>query len=388
VPRLLEDAELLRRLVAIDSVSRNSNLPIADFIADYLDGPGVRMARNPSPDDQKTNLVIEIGPPIDGPDRNGLVLCGHMDTVPADEPGWQSDPFTMTERDGAWYGRGTADMKGFLALAMNRLALSDPATLRHPLVLLFTYDEEPGTLGAEQFAGSWATPAALPRHVLIGEPTSLRAARMHKGHLKCRFAFAGVGAHSGYPHLGRNAIEPAAVAVTALANLRRELEAERPPSAELFPEVPYVALNVALIAGGAAINIVPDRCVIDVGLRALPGMNRLALAERVHQAVRGVLPDADFEFMVTGDSPPFLLDPEASIHQHVCAAVGQTGSTSVSFTTDAGWLQTVGFECVVMGPGSIEVAHRPDEFIPMSEFHRASHLLDGLVQRLCHEASP
>lgn len=385
MPRLLDDAELLRRLIGFDTTSRNSNLPVADFISDYLDRPGVRITRNPSPDDQKTNLVIELGPATEEPDRPGLVLSGHMDTVPADEPGWHSDPFTMTERDGAWFGRGTADMKGFLALAMNRVALSDPATLKHPLALLFTYDEELGTLGAEQFAQSWETPATLPRHVLIGEPTSLRTARMHKGHLKCRFVFEGISAHSGYPHLGRSAIEPAALAVTALAILRRELEAERGPSAELFPDVPYVALNVGTIEGGAAINVVPDRCVIDVGVRVLPGMDSSRMAERVHQAVRQVLPEAKFEFMVTGDSPPFMLDAAAPIHQHVCAAVGQTGSSSVSFATDAGWLQTVGFDCVVMGPGSIEVAHKPDEFIPMDEFHRAAGLMDGLVQRLCRE---
>lgn len=385
MPLLLDDAELLRRLVGFDTVSRNSNLPVADFISDYLDRPGVRIARNPSPDDQKTNLVIELGPATEEPDRPGLVLSGHMDTVPADEPGWQSDPFTMTERDGAWYGRGTADMKGFLALAMNRVALSDPATLKHPLALLFTYDEELGTLGAEHFARSWEAPATLPRHVLIGEPTSLRTARMHKGHLKCRFVFAGISAHSGYPHLGRSAIEPAALAVTSLAILRRELEAERGPSAELFPEVPYVALNVATIKGGTAINVVPDHCVIDVGLRVLPGMDSSSMAERVHRAVRQVLPEAEFEFLVTGDSPPFMLDAAAPIHQHVCAAVGQTGSSSVSFATDAGWLQTVGFDCVVMGPGSIEVAHKPDEFIPIDEFRRAAGLMDGLVQRLCRE---
>ncbi|MEP7324741.1 MAG: M20/M25/M40 family metallo-hydrolase, partial [Gemmatimonadota bacterium] len=147
----LEMVELLERLVGFDSVSRNSNLPIADFIADYLDRPGVRIDRVPNADHSKTNLVVVAGPEA-GAGRNGLVLSGHMDVVPADEAEWESNPFELTRRGDQLHGRGTADMKGFLALAMNRLAAVDPAALRHPLVLIFTYDEEVGTMGARRFA--------------------------------------------------------------------------------------------------------------------------------------------------------------------------------------------------------------------------------------------
>lgn len=223
---LLSDAELLRRLVGYDSTSRNSNLPIADFIADYLDRPGVRIARNLSPDGDKANLVIRLGPADADPTRRGLVLSGHMDVVPADEDGWESEPFTLTAREDRYVGRGACDMKGFLALAMNRTRALDPARLARPLALVFTYDEELGTLGARHFVETWDA-QTLPRDAVIGEPTSLAVVRMHKGYLKLRVAFTGRAAHSGYPHLGQNAIEPAGRAIVALASLRREREIGR-----------------------------------------------------------------------------------------------------------------------------------------------------------------
>ena len=387
MPTLLDDTELLRRLIALDSVSRHSNLPIAEFISDYLDRPGVRIHRNPSPDDTKTNLVIELGPEADPKTRAGLVLSGHMDVVPAEETEWTSDPFVMVERDDAYYGRGTADMKGFLALAMNRMALLEPGHLRRPLALLFTYDEELGTLGAHHFARTYANPASLPRQVVIGEPTSLRPIRMHKGHLKLQLVLRGVSAHSGYPHLGRNAIEPAARAIVALSGLRQELERERPVNAECFPEVPFVALNIAQVRGGVAVNVVPDSCTIDLGIRVLPGMQSPAVIERVRAAVSGAI-GADFELLGLGDSPPFLLDASRPVHRHVCAAAHRTDSGSVSFATDAGWFQTIGFDCVIFGPGTIEVAHKPNESLPVGEFRAAAAMLDDLVRWGCIEEPP
>ncbi|TFH66937.1 MAG: acetylornithine deacetylase [Gemmatimonadales bacterium] len=385
VPLLLDDTEILRRLVAFDSVSRNSNLPIADFIADYLDRPGVRVRRNPSADARKPNLIIHVGPETDPYDRAGLVLSGHMDVVPADEPQWESDPFTLTDRGDAHYGRGTADMKGFLALAMNRLATIDLNALRHPLALLFTYDEELGTLGAERFAKTWPAPEELPRAVIIGEPTSLHAVRTHKGHLQMRLIFPGVSAHSGYPHLGRNAIEPAGRAIASLTSLRHELEAERPDNADLFPEVPFVALNVGTIAGGSAVNVVPDQCVVQIGLRVLPGLTGSDLVARVTSHLETAMDGEAFSIEVIGDSPPFMLDRESVIHHHGCEVVGQADSGSVAFATDAGWLQTVGFECLILGPGTIEVAHKPNESIPIEEFRKTVDVLDRLVRRFCLE---
>lgn len=383
VPSLLDDTELLRRLVGFDSVSRNSNLPMADYICEYLDRPGVRIRRNPSSDQRKTNLIIDVGPPTNRATRNGLVLSGHMDVVPAEEPEWSSDPFRLEMGEERLIGRGTADMKGFLALAMNRMASVDAGRLRAPLVLFFTYDEELGTLGARHFVETWSEPEMLPRQVVIGEPTELRAVRMHKGHLKLRVTFHGVSAHSGYPHLGRNAIEPAARAVTALAALRHQLSRERPVTADLFPEVPFVALNVGQIHGGVAVNVVPDRCWIDVGLRVLPGMQSGDLVDRVRATLSQVLPGESLDLEVEGDSPPFMVGEDRPIWQEVCREIGQEESRSVAYATDAGWLATAGFECVVFGPGSIETAHKPNEYLPIAQFQAAGRHLDHLIDRFC-----
>jgi acetylornithine deacetylase len=380
---LLDDRALLARLVGFDTTSRSSNLPLADFLSDYLERPGVRVTRNPSADGAKTNLVIAAGP--ERADRAGLVLSGHMDVVPADEPEWRSDPFTLTDEGDRLVARGAADMKGFLALAANRLAAADPATLRRPLVLLFTYDEEVGTLGARRFADSWPAPDRLPRSVVIGEPTSLRVVRSHKGMLRLRLAFTGRAAHSGYPHLGRSAIEPAARAIVALAGLRRELEGERPPHGEHFPEVPYVALNVGTVAGGSAANVIPDRCEVQLGIRVLPAMPSGVIIDRIDAAVRQALEGEPFVLEPVSESPAMMLDPGAAIHRELCELVGQRDDASVMFATDAGWLQAAGFECVLFGPGSIEVAHRPNEFVPMAELHQAGEVLDALIRRTCVE---
>jgi len=376
----LDDHALLARLVAFDTTSALSNLPLVDFLCDYLDRPGVRLTRQPSDDGTKANLVVTAGP--DAGDRAGLVLSGHTDVVPADEPEWRSRPFMLADQGDRFVGRGTADMKGFLALAANRLAASDPAALRRPLCLLFTYDEEVGTRGARHFAASYAGAGALPRDVVIGEPTGLRVVRAHKGMLRLRIGFEGRAAHSGYPHLGRSAIEPAARAIVALAELRRVMERERPAHAELFPEVPFPALNVGTVRGGRASNVIPDRCDLELGIRLLPGMSASEMAERVAGAVRSAVSEPCTVESIS-ESPAMMLEEDAPLHRTLCRMVDQTASSSVMFATDAGWLQRAGFRCVLFGPGSIEVAHRPNEFLPRAEFHRAGEVLDRLIERSC-----
>jgi acetylornithine deacetylase len=359
--------------VAFDSTSRHSNLPMADFIADYLDRPGVRIERNYAADGDKANLVIAAGPERTA--GEGIVLSGHMDVVPADEPEWRTDPFDLTETGGTYVGRGAADMKGFLALAVNHFAGIEPEALRRPLVLLFTYDEEVGTLGARRFSETWREPESLPRSVIIGEPTSLKVVRIHKGMLRLRLEFEGRAAHSGYPHLGRSAIEPAAQAIVALAELRRELERERPAHGEHFPEVPFAALNVGTVAGGSAANVIPDRCEVHLGVRLLPGMAADEMIGRIRQAIERGVAAEPFSLDYLSESPAMVLDEDAEIHRELREEVGQQGSHGVMFASDAGWLQRMGLECVLFGPGSIEMAHRPNEFLSADEFRRAGEVL-------------
>ena len=392
---MLSDAELLARLVGFDSTSRNSNLPIADFLCEYLDRPGVRLLRHPSADGDKVNLIVSVGPEPDGEGaenghgRPGLVLSGHMDVVPAEEPEWESDPFALAERDDRYVGRGACDMKGFLALAANLAlaALAAPANhgrrLAHPLVLLFTYDEEVGTLGARRLVETCPEARALPASAVIGEPTGLRVVRAHKGHLTMRITLHGRSAHSGYPHLGRNAIEPAGEVIAALSRLRRELAAEGAPNAELFPEVPFVPLNVGRVQGGAAINVVPERCAVELGLRALPGVDSRRLAERVERAARAAAAPFEPEVEVLADSQPLLVAEDAPVLRRLCALVGQRQSATVSFATDAGWLQRLGMDCVIFGPGSIDAAHRPNEHVPKADLAAARTVLEQLIEGCC-----
>lgn len=377
----LTDAALLERLVAFDTTSRLSNLPLVEFVADYLDRPGVRVERLPSPDGSKANLVIRAGPQPVG--DSGLTLSGHMDVVPAEEQEWRSDPFRLTRSGDTWVARGAADMKGFLALAINRVATAVPARLRHPLALLLTYDEEVGTVGARHFSERADASMPLPRDAVIGEPTSLRVVRLHKGMVRLQLSFFGRAAHSGYPHLGRNAIEPAARAIAALADLRVAMEGERPPHGEHFPQVPYVALNIGVVQGGSAANVIPDRCTVQLGVRLLPGGRGEEIAERVRETITAVLPGEPFELAWVSESPAMMLEEGATLHRELCGLVQQTGTEGVAFATDAGWLQRAGFRCVIFGPGSIEVAHRPNEFVPIVELERAGALLDRLVRRRC-----
>lgn len=383
---LLSDSDLLARLVSFDTTSRYSNLPLADFLCDYLDRPGVEIVRNPSPEGDKVNLAVFVGPEVDEAKRAGLMLSGHMDVVPAEEPGWQGNPFSLRELDDRYVGRGASDMKGFVALAVNRAARAAEEELENPLCLVITYDEEVGTLGARHFAKTWGE-RPLPRNGIIGEPTELEVVRLHKGHLKLRVTFQGQGAHSGYPHLGVNAIEPAGRVIVALADLRQELEAERPEHHELFPEVPFVALNVAQVRGGTAVNIVPEQCVLDLGGRVLPGMSSQDLDDRIRERIARAAGDSPYALEILSDSPPLLTREDAPICSFLGNLMGQEGTVSASYATDAGWLQHLGIDCAVWGPGSISVAHRPEEYMPKAEYARGAELLDRVVDRFCRSAA-
>lgn len=379
----LSDLDLLTRLVGFDTASSNSNLPLVDFVCDYLEGTGARIHRLPSEDGTKANLAVVIGP--ERSDREGLTLCGHSDVVPATESDWSSDPFRAVRRDDAVFGRGTADMKGFLALAVAALAEADAAALDRPLALLFTYDEEIGTLGARRLVETGGLPEPLPRRTIVGEPTSLAPARLHKGHLRARIAVRGRAAHSGVPHVGRSAIEPAARVVVALAELRRALERETPEHAAAFPEVPFVTLNVGSIHGGGAANVIPDRCEVELGARPLPGMDAGALVARIRNAVADAIGDVPYEIEVVGDSPSAFLDDRSDLWAWLSRDrdVASDGPASVPFATDAGWLQQLGFECVIWGPGSIELAHRANECVPLADLARARETIGRAVGRWC-----
>ncbi len=379
----LSSIDLLRRLVAFDTTSRNSNLALADFVADYLDRPDVRITHVPSDKGDKTNLAIGIGPETDPETRDGLVLSGHMDVVPADETDWRSDPFSLKTDDDRLIARGSCDMKGFLAITVEMIGELDPASLTRPLYLLFTYDEEVGTLGARRFVETRPSELVLPRRVIIGEPTDFTAVRLHKGHLQLQLTIIGRPAHSGFPQSGDNAIEPMGRVITALSGLRQALEGESSEYGRYFGEVPFVTLNVAQIGGGSATNVVPDRCELNVGIRLMPGMELEAMVERVRETIARTIPDREFELVVVNESPPMLLPEDNELYQTVCGEVGQTQTASVYFATDAGWLSRADFDCVILGPGNMDTAHKPNEWIPAGDLPRGSAMLERIVRHYC-----
>ncbi len=379
--RLMARDELLGRLVAFDSSSQVSNRAIADFVCDYLDAPGVRIFRNPAPTGDKLNVVIARGP--HSADRAGLTLSGHLDTVPFAEAHWETGPLALARRDGRYVGRGVCDMKGFLALAMEQFASLSGAALRHPLVLLLTYDEELGTLDARHFVETWTGAEPLPRAAVIGEPTSLEVVQLHKGHLKLRAVIRGRAGHSAYPASGRNAIELAGLVIQRLGELGRCLARESSAEGALFGTVPYATLNLATISGGVALNVIPDRCTLEIGIRTLPGTTSAELTERVRCAIEEAVGSGQYALELIGDSPPMGTSEVAPIHTALCELVGQSGSRAVAFASDGGWLRSLDLDCVLWGPGSIQAAHRANEWLPVAELDRAADLLGRLVQSWC-----
>jgi len=382
---LMTDEELFGRLIAFDTTSSRSTGPITDFLSDYLGAAGCEVQAYPYADGEKVNLVAWAGPQTDG----GIILGGHLDVVPAAEPDWASDPFELTRRDDAYYARGSTDMKGAVALAVNAVARLRTDELVRPAALLLTSDEELGTLGAQAFVKSWDNRFPLPAEAVIGEPTELRVVRMHKGHLTVRLTITGRPAHSGCPRLGLSAIEPAADLVVVLRELRRTLEGERNEQSVFFSECPHPVLNVGMIRGGTAVNMVPDRCVLEIGVRLLPGQTTDAFLERfaAHLASAGDLPHERLGWEVVNDSAPMLCPEDSRLYRELSALVSQTESYGVSYASDAGPLQQLGIQSVLWGPGRIEDAHRANESVFVELFVRGGDLLGQFLRRRCTGAA-
>jgi acetylornithine deacetylase len=379
----LTDEDLLARLVAFPTVSENGNRDCADFLSDYLDDRSIKLVRMESTDKTRVNLIARVGENDDAEPGEGLTLCGHLDVVPALEPGWQSDPFTLRIKDEAYVGRGACDMKGFVALAVNAVKRAAGERLKHPLALVLTYDEEVGSLGAWRLAREWNGSVSLPRGTIVGEPTSMRVVRLHKGHLKLRITLKGVGAHSGYPELGVNAIEPAGRAIVALSKLGEAWKPQRHETSRYFPETPHAALNIAMIAGGTAVNIVPDRCILDIGVRPLPGMNADELVDEVRRTVLSAVNFDACSVEVVHVNPALCTEEQSPNYRRLCELVNQGETVGVSYASDAGVLSRMGLDCVLWGPGDIAVAHKPNEYLSRAEFAEAAKKISEMIRNWC-----
>ncbi len=367
----------LDRLVAFPTVSDRPLLDCAAVIAERCEALGFRIERFTDPKDAgKCTVVATLGPP----GTEGLTLSGHMDVVPVEGQDWTTDPFRLSERHGALYGRGTADMKGFIAATLVALERIPSTAYTRELALIWTHDEEVGCKGSAALVDALReTERPFPRATLIGEPTSFRILRMHPGHVAVEIEVTGRSAHSSRPDLGTNAIEGAADVIERIRGLAAELALE--PAALPEMERPIVPVNIATIHGGVAINLVPDRCVIQLGYRPLPGQAPDAVFERLRDRL-APLGDG-VRARILRITPGMLTPPGTPLEQALQphSPHGQVGAAG--FATDGGNLAALGLEPLIFGPGSIDVAHRADEHIPLDELHRAVDIIEALVRQRC-----
>jgi acetylornithine deacetylase len=372
--------EILDRLIAFDTTSSCSNLELIGWVADYLGRFGIAAERT-SASDGKANLFATIGPS----GRGGVILSGHTDVVPVAGQEWHSDPFHLTEDGGRLYGRGSADMKGFIALVLALVPQIASRALAVPLHLAFTHDEETGCFGAPALIRALPTGMARPLLAIVGEPTSMQIANAQKGCSFFRTRIIGHEGHSSAPDRGVNAISAAAEIIAEIGRLHAEARGRARPDSGFDP--PHTTLSVGTIAGGTAVNIIARECAFDWDLRSLPDEDSAVLKARIDRFIsadllprmRAIYQAAAVETETIVAVPPLAPVPGSPAEALARRLTGTNTTTTVSFASEAGLYQQAGIPAIVCGPGSIEVAHKPDEFITRAELAAGQEFLDRLL---------
>jgi acetylornithine deacetylase len=377
--------EILARLVGFKTVSRDSNEEMIRFIADRLGAAGARARVLPGEMAGKANLLASFGP--DG--AGGIVLSGHSDVVPVDGQDWASDPFVLTRREDRLHGRGACDMKGFIAAVLALGARLQGRALRQPVHVAISHDEETGCIGVRSMLARLAKEGFAARGCIIGEPTGLRVATGHKGKIAGCICCRGQAAHSANPELGSNAIYLAAGMVGEIRALQEWLKAHGAHDAAYA--VPYSTLHVGVIAGGTALNIVPERCDMAFEIRFLAGDAPAGLLDRL-RAAGARLTGAEISrgrtasIVIAEENgyPGVDTREDTAIAVLACAAAGNASTYKAGFGSEAGlFSETLGLDAVVCGPGSIDRAHRADEFVTVGELDACDAFLDRVVEGVC-----
>lgn len=371
--------ELLARLVAFDTTSSKNNLGLIAFVEDYLSDHGVASRRIVSDDGQKSSLYATIGPN----DEGGVALSGHTDVVPVDGQNWTSDPFTLRSEDGKLYGRGSADMKGFIAATLAAVPSFKARKLKKPIHLALSYDEEIGCIGVRPMIAELGKDLPKPRMVIVGEPTSMRVVDAHKGPVRWQVDVTGRAAHSSMAHLGINAVTYATRLIGELERMEQELKQR---VIDIRFEPPYSTLQVTKIDGGTATNIVPVACTFVFDIRALPGLNPDEIETRLRRfaekrclpEMHEIAPEADIRIERVNAVPPFGAERKSEVVALALKLTGQNETYGVSYGTEAGLFQEAGAPAVVCGPGDIAQAHTADEWIAESQISKCMDFLDRL----------
>jgi acetylornithine deacetylase len=385
LPQALASLEMIRRLVAMDTTSRNSNLGIIEYIGDYLGKLGIESRLVHDETGRKANLYATLGPT----DKPGIALSGHTDVVPIDGQAWSSDPWTIAERERRLFGRGTADMKSFLGV----LLTSVPEMLRRkpttPIHLIFSYDEEVGCVGVRRLLDMLRHAPIRPRACIIGEPTEMKVIVGHKGKMSLRCHVRGRECHSSLAPQGVNAVEYAAEVITYLRGMARRVATEGPFD-ENF-DVAHTTVHTGTVHGGTALNIVPKDCHFDFEFRYVPGVKPEALLAEVRgfaetkllPQMQAVDPSAGFSWEPLSSFPGLDTPVDSDIVDFVKSLTGANSVSKVAFGTEAGLFQETGIPTVICGPGNIAQAHKPDEYIEIEQIVLCEAFMGRLMDKLC-----
>ena len=374
--------DILEKLVAFETVSRTPNRALVDYVREMLASAGIESHLVENDDGARANLFATVGPS----DRPGVMLSGHTDVVPTEGQAWTVDPFRLSETDGRLYGRGTTDMKGFVACAIRAALLATRQELKTPLHLALSYDEEIGCVGVRSLLDMLESAPLKPAFCIVGEPTELAVATGHKGKIAARADCAGLEVHSALAPTGVNAIHLATDFVQGLRALQDDIAENGPRDGDY--DVPYSTIHAGIVQGGTALNIVANRCSVDFEVRHLKAdapevlMNRIgAMAADVSNAH----PDPGRVTVEVRNRYPGLdTAPDAEIVSFVKLLTGANSTTKVAFGTEGGlFSDRLGVPTVVCGPGSMAQGHKPDEYIERAEIEKCDAMLDTLIDRLC-----
>ncbi len=381
---LTQTRDMLGDLIAFPTVSSDSNLDIIAYLAERLEDAGAKIEIFHDETGEKANLFGTIGPDTD----RGFVLSGHTDVVPVKDQVWASDPFVMEERDSRLYGRGSCDMKGFVAACTVLAPYFASRVKDRPVHFAYTYDEETGCFGAEALVDSLKKMGIAPSLAIVGEPTSMRVIDGHKGCYEYTTHFTGLAGHGSAPDLGVNAVEFASQFVSKIIALKEELRARTPEGSDFVP--PYTTLNTGSLIGGVAHNVIPDRASVAWDMRPVQPSDATYVKDALKRlceddllpAMRAIDPEATITTEVLAEVEGLVPMPENAARDLVMDLTGANGTDLVAFGTEAGLFQQAGMAVAICGPGSIEQAHKADEYLEIEQLSACLGMLKRLGDRL------